>query len=230
MRDVSGELAPSGDDPLDEATHHRFIDHLAGLCARTWGWRDDVGLLPYEARWRWFCPAALEGERALGWPEPAPRIAADAWETFSVLAPAAVARAVDELRHDDEALVTALRATPSCLLHGDWKASNLGTAPDGRTVLIDWAYVGEGPPGHDLAWYLALNRAKLPAGYGKERTIESFRAALVRHGVDVGSWWERQLPLSLLAGVMQFGWEKALGDTDELGWWCDRAAEGLAWL
>jgi len=23
-----------------------------------------------------------------------------------------------------------------------------------------------------------------------------------------------------------FGWEKALGNDDELGWWCDRAREG----
>jgi len=25
---------------------------------------------------------------------------------------------------------------------------------------------------------------------------------------------------------VQFGWEKALGEDDELGWWCDRAREG----
>jgi hypothetical protein len=29
---------------------------------------------------------------------------------------------------------------------------------------------------------------------------------------------------------VQFGWEKALGDADELGWWCDRAREGAALL
>jgi hypothetical protein len=27
--------------------------------------------------------------------------------------------------------------------------------------------------------------------------------------------------------LVQFGWEKALGDDDELGWWCDRAREGV---
>ncbi|MCB9371527.1 MAG: hypothetical protein H6518_01935 [Microthrixaceae bacterium] len=42
--------------------------------------------------------------------------------------------------------------------------------------------------------------------------------------------WARQLTLALLGTVVQFGWEKALGDDAELGWWCDRAAEGLAAL
>ena len=34
------------------------------------------------------------------------------------------------------------------------------------------------------------------------------------------------MELCLLGALVQFGWEKALGDDDELGWWCDRAREG----
>ena len=56
-----------------------------------------------------------------------------------------LARLVDPLRHDVTPLADALRQTPSCFLHGDVKASNTGMAADGRTVLIDWAYVGRGP-------------------------------------------------------------------------------------
>ena len=99
---------------------------------------------------------------------------------------------------------------------------------DGRTVLIDWAYVGEGPACHELGWYLALNRAKLPTS--KERTIEAFRRGLERHGVDTTGWWQQQLDLALLGTVVQFGWEKALGDEDELAWWCAVAERGLARL
>jgi hypothetical protein len=29
---------------------------------------------------------------------------------------------------------------------------------------------------------------------------------------------------------VQFGWEKALGDPDELAWWADRARAGARWL
>ena len=91
-------------------------------------------------------------------------------------------------------------------------------------VLIDWAYVGEGPACHELAWHLALDRSRLPAS--KEATAEAFRAGLERHGVDTGAWWDRQLSLCLLGAVVQFGWEKARGDGDELSWWCQAASKG----
>ena len=232
MRDVSGELLPITDAVIPADEHERFLDNVAGFCAATWGWSDDPvsgpGLLPYAARWAWFGRAALDGERALGWPEAVPRIADEGWRRFGERAPAAVVRVVDALRRDVTPLADALRDTPSCFLHGDVKASNTGTSPDGRTVLIDWAYVGEGPACHELAWHLALDRSRLPAA--KEATAEAFRAALGRHGVDTAGWWERQLGLCLLGAVVQFGWEKALGDDDELAWWCDAAAVGAAWL
>ena len=232
MRDVSADLVPAGDGPLPADDHARFLDHLAGFCAAGWGWRDDPasgpGLLPYPARWAWFGHAALDGERALAWPERVPHVAAEGWERFALRAPADLAGLVDRLRHDVTPLADALRQTPSCLVHGDVKASNRGRAPDGRTVLIDWAYVGEGPACHELAWHLALDRDRLPVG--KEETAATFRAALEAHGVDTGGWWERQLGLCLLGGLVQFGWEKALGDDDELRWWCDAARSGAALL
>ena len=228
MRDVSGELASTGDAPFRPDEHATFIDHLAGWCAATSGFRDDQttgpALLPYATRWAWFGHAALDGERALGWPERVPVVAAEGWARFTERAPADVAAVVEELRRDVAPLANALRATPSCLLHGDPKASNMGTAADGRTILIDWAYVGEGPACHELGWYLALNRAKLPVS--KEESIDLFRAGLERYGIATSEWWERQLDLALLGTLVQFGWEKALGDGEELGWWCEAAREG----
>ncbi len=159
-----------------------------------------------------------------------PRIAVEGWERFASRAPADVVDVVHGVFDEPAVLLGALRSTPSTFLHGDWKLGNLGTARDGRTVLIDWAYPGEGPVASELGWYLSLNRARLPRGHGKESTIEDLRAALERHGVDTGGWWERQVGLGLLGAVVQFGWEKALGDDDELGWWCDRAREGARFL
>ncbi|MFP5326590.1 MAG: phosphotransferase family protein, partial [Acidimicrobiia bacterium] len=222
MRDASADLLPGDGSVIPVEQHARFLDHLAALCAATWGWRDEgIGLLPYAARWAWFGHAALEGERALGWPERVPRVAFDGWERFAARAPRDLAEVVEALRHDAAPLASAVRTTPSCLLHGDVKASNAGIARDGRTVLIDWAYVGEGPACHELAWHLALDRARLPVS--KEATIESFRAALERRGIVTAPWWPAQLELCLLGALVQFGWEKALGDDDELGWWCDAA-------
>lgn len=224
MRDVSAELVAPGDDPLPREQHDAFIDHLARMCAATWGWRDDIGLTPYPRRWMMAGTDFVESERRRSDPERVAQLLGPGWERFAARAPD-LAEAVTALRRDVMPLAAALGATPSCFVHGDWKASNLGTAADGRTVLVDWVYLGEGPACHELGWYLALNRQKLPTS--KEQVIADFRAALERHGVDTAPWWERQLSLALLGTVVQFGWEKALGDDDELRWWCDRAREGL---
>jgi hypothetical protein len=230
MRDVSSELVPAGDGPIPEPQHLGFFDSCAGIAARMWGWSDDRALLPYRKRWEFFGQVELAGEQALGWPEAVPRIAAEGWTRFAERGPAAVVALIDALRRDTTPLVDALRSTPQTFLHGDWKMGNLGTAADGRTVLLDWAYPGEGPIAHELGWYLALNRARLPAGHTKERAIADFRGALEQHGIATESWWERQLGLCLLGTLVQFGWEKALGDDDELAWWVDRAREGARWL
>lgn len=232
MRDVTDELWAAHGGPIPAEDHATLIDHVAGFCAATWGWRDDPvtgpGFLGYGARWAVFGESAIVGERALGWPERVPQLAEEGWSRFADRAPKDVADVTATLRRDIEPLAAALQQTPSCFLHGDVKAANVGCAADGRTVLIDWAYVGEGPACHELAWHLALNRARLPGG--KEEVVDQFRAALERHGIATEGWWERQLGLCLLGAVVQFGWEKAQGDDEELAWWCDAARAGARWL
>jgi hypothetical protein len=227
MRDVGERLIPSSDEPITEAEHLALLDGVAGLAAATWGWSDPFELLPHRLRWAWWGEAQVEGERDLGFPEAVPRIAADGWQRFGDRAPADVLAAVTDLRRDTTPLSDAIRTTPQCFLHGDWKLGNVGIGGDGRVVLLDWAYPGEGPVAHELGWYLALNRARLPVGHTKESTIEALRAALEGRGVTTDGWWETQLDLCLLGALVQFGWEKALGDDDELHWWVDRAREGL---
>jgi hypothetical protein len=230
MRDVGPDLVPVGDDPVTEEQHLGFVAAAAGLAARTWGWRDELQLLPAHWRWSFFSPWVLDCEAELGDREPVPAIARQGWERFRERAPSALLEAVAELHRDPGPLHGAIGATPTCFLHGDWKFGNLGRAADDRTVLIDWAYAGEGPIAHELAWYLALNRARLPPGHPKERVIDDFGAALRATGLDTSGWWERQVDLCLLGAVVQFGWEKALGPDDELAWWCDRADAGVGWL
>jgi hypothetical protein len=228
MRDLSAELVPAGDEPLAPERHLSYIDDLAALSARMLGWHDDVGLMPLASRWSWFNPACLEVEAERGWPEPVPRLAERGWARFAERVPRAVLSVIDDLRHDPSPLVTAVQDTPSTFVHGDWKLGNVGTAADGRTVLIDWTYPGEAPPCYELAWYLSLNRARLPQG--KEDTTAAFRSALERHGVETAGWFGRQLAVCLLGSLVIFGWEKAFGGDDELGWWCDRVPEGAAML
>jgi hypothetical protein len=227
MRDVSADLPALGDEPISEELHAAFLDGIAALAAPLWDYEGDMGLLPHRLRWAWFGHAQLAGEQQLGFPEPVPRIATQGWERFAARAPADVFDAVDALRRDALPLSDAVRETPQTFVHGDWKIGNLGRAGDGRVVLLDWAYPGEGPVCHELAWYLALNRARIPRGHSKESTIADFRAALERHGIVTDGWWERQLTLCLAGALVQFGWEKALGDDAELDWWIDAARPGL---
>ncbi|HKN44121.1 MAG TPA: aminoglycoside phosphotransferase, partial [Propionibacteriaceae bacterium] len=76
---------------------------------------------------------------------------------------------------------------------------------------------------------LALNRARIPES--KSDTIARYRQALENAGVVTNAWWDRQLDLCLLAMSATIGWEKAVGDTDELAWWSERAQEAAGrWL
>lgn len=113
-----------------------------------------------------------------------------------------------------------MRSTPATFLHGDWKMGNLGRHADGRTILLDWAYPGSGP----VLWDLALNSARLPID--KVATIEALRDALERRGVATTDWFDLQLDLCLLGMTACFGWEKAVGDDDELRWWEQHALRG----
>jgi hypothetical protein len=227
LRDVSEHLVPEGDEPLTLEDHRQLLDHLADLSAAFWGAERMPELLSLESRWSAFGPGWMAAEEARGWPDAVPEIAHRGWAQLEQRAPSDVLRLVDELRHDVGPLVHAVRATPLTFLHGDWKLGNLGVAP-GRTVLLDWTYPGIGPIGHDLAWYLSLNRARLPES--KEASIEALRAALEARGVRTAGWWEPQVELCLLGNLVQFGWEKALGDDEELSWWCDRAREAACRL
>jgi hypothetical protein len=134
----------------------------------------------------------------------------------------AIARSV----HDDPTILTSrLSGLPGTFLHGDRKMGNLGSHPDGRTILLDWTLPGGGPACWDLCWYLALNRARLPEQ--KEAAIGRFRAALEGRGIATAAWWQEQLDLCLIGVMATFGWEKALGDAGELSWWEARVADAV---
>ena len=224
MRDVGPHLVPEGDAVVPAAQHGGFIEHLADLSASFWGWRDDIGLATMEQRVRIFAPDNIAPELT-GDTVPSAIAAADAgWRALPQRSPllSAVARA---LHAEPRLVLEPLAATPRTFLHGDWKMGNLGTHPDGRTILVDWAYPGAGPACWDLSWYVALNRARLPES--KEATFDRFRGALEQRGVSTDAWWEQQLDLSLVGIMATFAWEKALGDEAELRWWEDRVVEAV---
>lgn len=224
MHDVADHLVPEGDDELPLEQHHAFIQHMAGLHATFWGSSATSGLLPLSTRLVFFGPQLGVTERALGGTDPVPtEFVPQGWARLAERA-ARTSAILTGLLEDPTPLVDGLTATPQTFVHGDWKAGNLGTHPDGRTILLDWAVPGIAPGALDLAWYVCLNRARLPES--KENTFELYREALEHRGIDTRPWWGQQLTLSLLAIMLMFGWEKALGDSEELGWWEDRVLAG----
>jgi hypothetical protein len=216
MRDIGEFLVPPGDAILPAGQHAGFITHMAALSSAFWGWDDPIGLTTMAQRIRVFAPDTIAAE--LGVAEvPGPIAAAAAgWGALPGRSP--LLWQLARLVHNRPAVITEpLSRTPRTFLPGDWKLGNLGTHPDGRTILLDWALPGAGPACWELCWYLALNQARLPEP--KEAAISRFRDALEHDGIDTGGWWQQQLDLCMIGIMATFGWEKALGDAGELSWW-----------
>jgi hypothetical protein len=228
LRDVSESLLPP-DTAFTPDQHARYLDHMAALHAEFWGWRDDVGLTTLDKRYLMFSPAVATAEAARGNDALVPTVMAQGWGRFPEASPA-LARVVTALLDDPTPLLQALDRVPHTLVHGDWKAANLGSHADGRTVLLDFGEApGEASPLADLSWYLALNAALLPEP--KHAVLQTYRTALERHGVETAGWWDEAVALEMLGCMLQFGWEKALGGPgDELSWWEHWALLGAASL
>lgn len=219
MRDVAADLVPEGDAPVPMAQHAGFIAHLAELSASFWGWTDNLGLSTMGERVRYFAPDTIAPELARDQVPPPVAAAERGWQVLTSRSPgmARVARAVQD---DPELVTRPLASTPVTFLQGDWKMGNLGTDRAGRTILLDWAYPGSGPPCWDLCWYLALNRRRLPEP--KEAALARFQGAVEAQGIATRDWWEEQIDLCLVGIMATFAWEKALGDEVELRWWEER--------
>jgi hypothetical protein len=223
MHDVTPWLVPVTDEPISAGQHERFLTHMATLHAAFWGCGDDVDVVPSMHRYLELSPWTAQAEAAIGSDHLVPQLVGKGWQLLAEVAPAAAAVA-GPLAVDPGPLVEALETTPQTFVHSNFKLDNLGTDDLGRTVILDWEQPGRGAALTDLAWYLAINCRRLPSS--KEDSIGTYRGALEAQGVGTGPWWDRQLALSLLGALVQFGWEKALGGYDEeLRWWETRALE-----
>ena len=228
MRDVTPWLVPATDEPVSARQNERFLEHMATLHACFWSGGPELEVVPEAHRYLELSPWLAEAEAAIGSKHRVPQLVGRGWPLLAEVAPAAAA-IVLPLAYDPGPLTEALASTPRTFVHGNWKLDNLGTDDLGRTVLLDWESPGLGAPLSDLAWYLSINCRRLPQS--KETCVAVYRSALEARGVDTQPWFERQLALSLLGALVQFGWEKALGGyDDELRWWEDVAVKAAELL
>ena len=218
MRDVGATLVPTGTSRIALAAHRRFLAHMARLHVAFWDLPHGYGLATPADVYAAFSPAMAAREAAAGYDDAVPTLVPGGWAALRDADPAAHEVAL-ALATDPEPLARAMAETPATLIHRDWKYGNLGSHPDGRTVLLDWAFPGRGVPCADLGWYLAVNCDRLPEDKGD--AIAAYRLALEDAGVRTAPWWGRQLELALVGAFVQLGWSKT-GDPAELAWWTSR--------
>lgn len=83
-----------------------------------------------------------------------------------------------------EHALRTVAALPSTLIHSDLRADNLLFAPDHSAVtLIDWQGCGLGPPGFDLAYFMAQSLTVDDRRANEAELLEFYRAELDAAGV-----------------------------------------------
>ena len=153
---------------------------------------------------------------------------ADGWERFHAVVPPPVSALVRRVSRDPKPLLRVLSQMPQTLLHNDVKVANLAIQDD-TLWMFDWALAGIGPVSFELAWVLAVNSSRLP--WSLDATIARYRDHLERalaRRVDTEEW-AMQRAVTLICGIVMFGWAKA-DDAAELGWWCEGAIAAAATL
>ena len=228
LSDVGEHLIPDGDTVIGEGDHELLIANMARMHAHFWGFRDPAALAPAGNRYfifnRWLGP--IEADLASG--AVVPTLVDRGYTNMADISPRLHSLLTD-LFAEPTPFLRAIEATPDTLVHSDWKLGNLGNHPDGRTIVLDWAFPGQGAACTDLAWYLGVNCRRIPAS--KEDTIASYRRALEAAGVATEGWWDAQLALALLGNALQQAWSKCLdGRDDEFTWWEERALDAERYL
>lgn len=245
MRDVGHAMVTPGDDPISTDANERFLDAMAAMHATFWDEPEAADPTQgFCSLWHHYSVLSVSTSRREAGESPIPRLVLEGWDLLERMVEPAVAGVLRELVEDPRPLVDALSRYPQTVLHGDWKLGNVGllSGEPPRTLLLDWSLVGPGPGCVDLAWYLAVNSARLPVS--KEATIALYRRRLERHlGPRFDEhWWRPQLELSLLGGFVRLGWNKLLGAANggsetvrareraEVVWWAEQARTGALWL
>jgi hypothetical protein len=253
MTDVSPGLA--ADEPLTLDDLRRYLAHLAALHARFL--HDDalqdpaLGLSSLRDFMLILAPTTVQTECAEGRGHPVLQAATRGWSICAEIAPA-VMHLVEQLERDLHPLMALIERMPHTLLHGDFKAGNLGVWPPAtaqptdpnaapRTIMLDWQDATYGAPLLDLGYFLAISASRLPVT--KEAAIELYCEALAHCGYSYAQpTWERDRDVGLLAGgALRLLWQKALGTQtsdpilrqrqhEELRWWCDLTLRASRWL
>ncbi len=152
------------------------------------------------------------------------------WERFAEIVPPEVAAEVMAMLARPERLAGPLSRRPCTLIHGDLWLVNVAFEP-AQVTLLDWDLATWAPPALEFALFLAGNSSQVDAT--RDEIVDDFRSLGGDDHDEVG------LGLSLFAGLVELGWNKALdivehGDPAvrareqaDLDWWVAQARHTL---
>jgi Phosphotransferase enzyme family len=226
MRDVSASLLPD-DKRLSREEHSRVLE-AANLMWEEF--RDER--VPYLCSlhdcFQLFSPAIAVAER--DGCDLLPKQYEVFWEAFAEAVDRDVAEAVLALVDDPAALVAALDACGTTLIHADIRDEQIGLDGD-RLILLDWGRATLGHPVVDFFWSICHNAWRVDASH--DELVEDFRRARGERDDP------RAVELGVIAGLVMYGWVFGHSATyhpdpaerewarHELGWWVPRARRAL---
>jgi hypothetical protein len=226
MRDL-GDAMLTWDDRLDADRAHWVMQRTAALHRAFLG-DAPLDVVPLQRLLALFAPStarplAEQGIELM-------RLVLRGWELFAEQVPADVADPVFALLDDTTPLRRALEDGPVTLNHGDLATVNMAIEGD-SLVLIDWAMPTAAPGALDVARFVAGCASVVELG--REEILAAYRDAA---GPAYDARSER---LSLLAGTLWLGWNKALDAAEhpdpeirvreraDLDWWVRQSRTAL---
>lgn len=125
-----------------------------------------------------------------------PMVFAEGWEKVSAAMPVApaVAQVAPRFGAGLASLLASLAASPTTMLHGDYRADNMLFAPDGSVALLDFQLIGTGSGSYDLAYFLTQSIESDLAHQHERALFDRWLGGLRRGGVpeaDLTGLWEQ---------------------------------------
>jgi thiamine kinase-like enzyme len=228
MEDFTDHLFPDVREPIDIKSEDQILETIASLHAAFWESSKVKNtkwlLLPHNYL-EVLGPGAHESDSIAPPPDKIRKSMVDGWNIAFELLPVELK---NTLKKPAEELFEPWKNLPVTLLHGDAKIANMAFLPTGKIAVFDWTYVGCGPCGIELGWYLAVNSTRLART--KEDFLGKYRSHLeskLKFAIDEKTW-SGMTELAVITGSMMMLWSKALGyqggsqrGKDEWEWWVD---------
>lgn len=227
MRDL-GDAVLTWDDRLPAGMTAWMVERVATMHRAFLG-EPPEGLAPLDRVLDLFSPRRIGNLAAFG--NELMMQAMRGWEIFGTTVPVDVAMPVLSLLDDVTPLVEAMQRCPLTLVHADLATVNMAFEKD-RLVLIDWAMPTAAPGALDIVRFIA--GCSSATDLGRDEILDCYARAAGP------AYDETAMNLSLVAGLMWLGWNKAWDtyehpdpavrrrERDDLAWWVTKVRAALA--